>query len=355
MRLVPFIGKANAALARYDGLLYAVPNAEVLMTPLTTQEAVLSSKIEGTHVTLSEVLEAEAGGQPDRFTPQKHNDIVEVLNYRRALNLCAKELKEKPLTQHLIRQAHAMLMDGVRGKDKLPGGYRTIQNWIGASGCTIEQAGFVPIAPEHLASGMDAWSGYLSGEKERDPIVQLAVAHVEFEALHPFMDGNGRLGRMLIPLFLYKKGLLNSPNFYMSGYLEENREIYQARLRNVSRENAWTDWCIFFLEGIIVQAKENGEKARDILNLYEKTHREVPNMIRSPYAAKAVEFIFQSPVFKTKDFALGADIPAPSAKRIISVLRDNGILYTLQRGAGKRPGIFVFAGLLNAAEGQTIF
>lgn len=354
-RLVPFIGKANGALARYDGLLSAIPNKEILMSPLTTQEAVLSSKIEGTHVTMSEVLEAEAVAQPDKFTPQQRNDIWEVVNYRSALNMCANELKEKPLTQHLIRQAHAMLMDGVRGRDKLPGGYRTDQNWIGAAGCTIEHAGFVPIAPEHLASGMDAWSNYLSSGKEKDLLVQLAVAHVEFEALHPFMDGNGRLGRMLIPLFLYKQELLSSPNFYMSAYFEKNREAYQEQLRNVSRENAWTEWCIFFLEGIIIQANENKKKAQEILNLYEKTHEQVPDLIRTPYAAKAVEFIFKSPIFQISAFVEGTNISMPTAKRIIYALRDGGVLYSLQRGAGKRSGVFVFSNLLNTAEGRTVF
>lgn len=325
------------------------------MSPLTTREAVLSSKIEGTHVTMSEVLEAEAGGRPDKLTQQKRDDIKEVLNYRSALNMCARELKEKPLTQHLIRQTHAMLMDGVRGEDKLPGGYQTIQNWIDSTGCTIEQAGFVPVAPEHLISGMEAWSNYLGSEEEGDSIVQLAIAHVEFEALHPFMDGNGRLGRILIPLFLYKRGLLSSPNFYMSAYFEENRETYQERLRNVSRENAWTDWCVFFLEGIIAQARENEEKARDILGLYERTHKEVPDLIRSPYAARAVDFLFRSPIFKANAFAAGTGISMPTAKRILYALRDGGILLSLQRNLGKRSGTFVFSSLINTAEGRIIF
>ncbi len=354
-RLVPFIGKANAALARYDGLLAAIPNAEVLLSPVTTREAVLSSKIEGTHVTLSEVLEAEADERSDRFTPQQRDDIWEVINYRRALNMCAKELAEKPLTQHLIRQAHAMLMHEVRGQNKLPGAYRTEQNWIGSPGCAIEQAGFIPISPEHLISGMDAWSDYLNTGKEKDPIVQLAVAHVEFEALHPFCDGNGRLGRMLIPLFLCEKKLLASPSFYMSAYFESNRDIYLTQLRNVSSNDAWTEWCIFFLEGVIAQAEENKEKAQGILNLYEKMHKEIPDIIRSSYAARAVDFIFQTPIFKTNAFVAATGISMSSAKRFLSALRNHNILYMLLHGTGNRAGTFVFSELINIAEGRTVF
>ncbi len=243
--LIPLIGKANAALARYDGLLSAIPNASVPLSPLTTQEAVLSSKIEGTNVTMGEVLELEAGGEPADFTQPKRDDAEEVLNYRIALNICAKSLAERPLSQHLLREAHAVLMRGVRGQDKTPGQYRVDQNWIGPKGCPIEEAGFVPIAPEHLQAGMDAWMAYLNDETQPDPLVQLAIVHLEFEALHPFCDGNGRLGRMLIPLYLYQRRLLDSPNFYMSGYLEAHREAYQERLRAVSRDGFWTAWCAF--------------------------------------------------------------------------------------------------------------
>ncbi|HQD65609.1 MAG TPA: Fic/DOC family N-terminal domain-containing protein [Casimicrobium huifangae] len=152
--LIPRIGQANAALARYDGLLSAIPNAAVLLSPLTTQEAVLSSKIEGTHVTMGEVLELEAGGEPADFTQPKRDDVEEVLNYRMALNFCAQALTERPLSQHLLREAHALLMRGVRGQDKRPGSYRVDQNWIGPKGCSVEEASFIPIAPEHLQAGI---------------------------------------------------------------------------------------------------------------------------------------------------------------------------------------------------------
>ncbi len=269
-RLIPLIGPANAGLARYDGLLAAIPNAQVLLSPLTTQEAVLSSKIEGTHVTMGEVLEIEAGGGDEKFTQPKRDDAEEVLNYRHALRACTAQMEHHPLTQHMLRGAHGLLMQGVRGRDKKPGSYRIHQNWIGPRDCPIEQARFVPIAPEHLQTGMDEWERYFGSTDELDALVQLALVHVEFEALHPFEDGNGRLGRMLLPLFLYQRKMLSSPVFYMSGYLEVHRDEYQERLRAVSRDGDWTGWYGFFLKGVREQAAENERKARRFFRFTKK-------------------------------------------------------------------------------------
>ncbi len=350
-RLVPLIGRANAALARYDGLLAAIPNASVLLSPLTTQEAVLSSTIEGTRVTMGEVLEVEAGGAP--VSDAQRDDVEEVINYRITLHTCAKEIEERPLSEHLVRQAHARLMRGVRGRDKSPGSYRVDQNWIGPPGCPIEKASFVPIAPEHLSAGMERWMEYVLSDSEPDGLVQLAILHVEFEALHPFRDGNGRLGRMLMPLFLYQKRLLSSPNFFMSGYLEARRDAYQETLRAVSRDGAWTEWCAFFLEGIVEQAAENERRAREILLLYERVKNEVVELTRSQYAIRAVDFIFQYPTFAGPRFINDASIPPPTAKRILRDLRGSGLLGTLREGRGQQPGIHVFSALLNVAEGRS--
>jgi len=355
VRLIPLIGRAREALARYDSLLVAIPNASVLLSPLMTQEAVLSSKIEGTHVTMGEVLEVEAGRDPADLTQPKRDDVEEILNYRIALTFCAKELEERPLSQHLLRQAHALLMQGVRGKDKTPGSFRKDQNWIGPPGCRIEDAGFVPIAPGGpLEGGMDAWSDYLGGTSEPDPIVQLSIGHVEFEALHPFRDGNGRLGRMLIPLFLFSRGLLRSPNFYMSGYLEERRDIYLERLRAVSRDGAWTDWVEFFLTGVIEQAAENERKAQAILRLYDRARKHVVELTHSQHALRAVEFIFQHPIFAATHFIASSEIPKPTASRILAALRSGGLIRTVQEAKGRRPGIYAFLDLLNVAEGRPV-
>ncbi len=353
--LIPLIGKANACLARYDGLLSAIPNAAVLLSPLTTQEAILSSKIEGTHVTMGEVLELEAGGEPQGITQPKRDDAEEIFNYRQAMRSCIAELENRPLSQHMLRQAHQILMRGVRGKDKSPGKERKTQNWIGPKGCTIEEANFIPIAPEHLLAGLGDWENFMAREDQPDSLVQLALVHVEFEALHPFADGNGRLGRMLIPLFLFKKRLLSSPDFYMSGYLESNREAYQESLRAVSRDDAWTEWCVFFLQGIAAQAGENERKARAILALYERVKTQVADLTHSQHAIRAVDFLFQHPIFSAPHFTQHSDIPRPTAARILGVLREGQLLHTLREGKGRRHGIFIFRELINIAEGEVVF
>lgn len=353
-RLVPLIGGAQAALARYDGLVAAMPNARVLLSPLTTQEAVLSSKIEGTNVTMGEVLEIEAGADGDVDQP-KREDAEEIRNYRTALSFAANALEERPLSQHLLRETHALLMDGVRGRDKNPGAFRDEQNWIGPPGSTIEQATFVPIPQEHLLAGLDTWTAYIQNREELDPLVQLAIIHVEFEAIHPFKDGNGRLGRMIIPLFLYERRILSGPNFYISGYLEARREQYVQSMRAVSRDGSWTDWCVFFLQGLIEQASENQKKAQAILDLHQKMLRDVAELTHSQHSARAVEFLFSRPVFSSSHFVDGAGIPRPAAFRILGILREHGVLQTLREAAGRRAAIYAFRSLLNIAEGREVF
>lgn len=194
-QLIPLIGPAAAAVARYDGMLGATPNPDVLLSPLTTQEAVLSSRIEGTQATMGEVLEFEAGHEPE--SAARREDIHEVLNYRSAMRHAEEMMKKLPLCLRVVREAHRILLAGVRGEGKSPGEYRRVPNWIGPAGCTIEQATFVPVAADRLPDALGTWEGYIHAEAP-DRLVQLAVLHAEFEALHPFLDGNGRLGRMLV-------------------------------------------------------------------------------------------------------------------------------------------------------------
>ena len=355
-QLVPLIGPASAGLGCYSALLTAIPNVRVLLSPLITQEAVLSSKIEGTHVTMGEVLEIEAGGTSKKITQTKRDDAEEVVNYRRAMDYCVAELLRRPFSQQILRSAHAMLMEGVRGRDKSPGAYRNDQNWIGPEGCPIEKASFVPIAPEHLQQGMDHWESYFGdGAATLDALVQLAVIHVEFEAIHPFKDGNGRLGRMLLPLFLFQRKILSSPDFYMSEYLESNRHEYQERLRAVSKNEDWTGWCAFFLRGIIEQAKQNEKRARAILNLYNRLKTDMPDYTHSQHCVRAVDFIFRTPIFTAPLFTNYSKIPKPTAARILTVMRDKKVLVPLREGTGRRAGIYAFRELLNIAEGKDVF
>ena len=353
-QLLPLIGPANAAVARYEGVLHGIPNPNVLLSPLTSQEAVLSSRIEGTQATLGEVLEFEAEGAPDDESTPKKADIREVLNYRAALAEAARLLEDLPLSQRLIRLTHERLMQGVRGRNKSPGDYRRIPNWIGPEGCTIETARFIPCSAEALPDAMTAWEAYIHAPAP-DAMIQLAVLHAEFEAIHPFLDGNGRLGRLIIPLFLKSKGLLSAPNFYLSEYLEAHRDEYYDRLLAVSRDGDWTGWCGFFLRAIIDQAGSNQSKAQAIHTLYTARKDWMVEATRSQYGVRALDWFFSRPVFAASDFVSQADIPEPTAKRILRLVRDNGLLREIRPSSGRRPAVLAFPELLNICEGRAAF
>ncbi len=353
-QLIPLIGPASAALARYDGTLAAVPNPNVLLAPLATQEAVLSSKIEGTITTIAEVLQFEAEGREAGKSPEKVADIQEVLNYRRAMRHAVDQLKDLPLCQRVIKEAHRVLLAGVRGQDRKPGEYRRGPAWIGPAGCPVEQAKFVAISWEELPDGMSAWEKYIHADAP-DRLAQLAVLHVEFEALHPFMDGNGRMGRMFVPLFLFKAGLLSRPTFYISAFFERHRDEYYERLRAVSRDGAWTEWVGFFLKAIQSQAEENQAKAQAILKLYETKKTWMTESTRSLYAIHALDFLFRRPVFETSDFTGQKGIPKPTAHRILGLLRKHGMFRVLRESRGQRPGVLAFRELLNIVEERDAF
>jgi len=355
-RLIPLIGPAYTAIARYDGVLSAVPNADVLLSPLTTQEAVLSSKIEGTVTTVEEVLEFEAGGPVSQQAENssKRNDIYEVINYRRAITKAVALLKDLPISGRLIKEAHAVLLAGVRGQNRSPGEYRRDQNWIGAPDSTLETAKFIPIAANLIGDGMSKWERFIHSQQD-DLLVQLAIIHAEFESLHPFMDGNGRLGRMLIPLFLFERKILSSPTLYVSAHLESCRDEYYNRLLAVSRDGDWTGWCAFFLEALRVQGSVNAEKARALIDLYNGMKKWISEQTKSPYGIHALDFIFQRPIFSASAFVGQSGIPKPTAKRIISVLREKGMLRVARESAGRRAAIYAFGDLLNVTEGREVF
>jgi Fic family protein len=201
---------------------------------------------------------------------------------------------------------------------------------------------------------MGAWERY-ANEASADRLVQLAVLHAEFEALHPFLDGNGRLGRMLVPLFLWQVGLIRAPMFYLSAYLEARRDEYYERLLAVSRDGDWTGWCRFFLEATRLQAEANLEKARGILDLYGSMKPRLHELTRSQYVVHALDWIFERPIFSSTDFTRSAGIPAPTAKRFLRLLREAGILRELAPGRGRRPSLLSFPALLNVAEGRRAF
>ncbi len=350
--LVPLLGPANAALARYDGMLRAIPNAHILLSPLMTQEAVLSSKIEGTYTTMGEVMEFEAGKK--QADPEKREDMREVLNYRSSMYEALNLMKELPLCQRVIRSAHEVLLDGVRGKNKSPGRYRTTQNYIGQKGRTPEQARFVPIAPEKLNEAMGAWENFIHAESP-DALVQLAILHAEFEAIHPFNDGNGRMGRMLVPLFLFQKGMLHQPSFYISAYFERHRDEYYDGLLAVSRDGDWTGWCEYFLKSVIAQAQEDGAKVQEILALYGEKKKTIAEATNSKYASYVTDFLFERPIFNGSTFVHSSEIPHRSARRLLQSIEDHGLVLKVAPSSGRSSGIYVFKELMNITEGRKEF
>ena len=354
--LLPAIGPAHAAVASYQGMLYRLPNTNVLLSPLASQEAVLSNRIEGTITTMAEVLTFEAEGNlSDESTPARA-DMAEVLNYRLALYTATDLMEKIPLSQRLIREAHKVLLQGVRGYDKDPGNYRRIPDsvWIGPQNSTIESADFVPCPVEHLPSAMGSWEFFIHADVQ-DLLVQLAIIHAEFEAIHPFLDGNGRMGRLLVPLFMVFKGLLPHPQFYLSEYLDLHRDEYYERLMAVSRDNDWTGWCSFFLRALTEQAQMNQVKVQSILDLYNERREWIVEKTRSQYSGRALDWIFRAPIFRTTDFTTKAEIPKPTANRILRALREDGMLRVLRPSSGRRSAILAFTELLNIAEGRQAF
>ena len=351
-KLITSVGKANAALAEYSGLLQGIVNPAVMLSPLTNQEAVLSSKIEGTQATMEEVLEHEAG---EAFDEHKNADIQEILNYRHALMVAQGYLQEgRSITLNLLLQLHQILLDSVRGQSKEPGSFRKEQNWIGFAGCSMEQASFVPPSPLRLADHLDAWQHYVSGD-DFDVLAQAAIMHAQFELLHPFKDGNGRIGRLLIPLFLYAKGRLPSPMFYLSGYLESHRDEYYARLGRISAEGDWDGWIAFFLDAFIEQAGSNVKRVRQIMALYESTKKQVLELTHSQHTSRLVDTLFDRPIFRVSDFCERSGINRQTLHYLLrALLQPAGPLTILREGAGSRPSIYAFPALLNICEGKEV-
>lgn len=344
--LLPVIIKANTALAKFDGLLEHIQNPLLFLSPLMTQEAVLSSRIEGTQASLNDILEFEASPQRK---PENYNDIEEVINYREALQYATNELDNRPICLNLIRDIHSILLNGVRGQNKARGEFRRIQNWIGPPGSTIETASFVPPSPEILLTSLSNWEKYCHFE-EIDKLVQLAIIHAQFEIIHPFLDGNGRLGRMLIPLFLYENNLLKYPSLYVSEFFEQNRQKYYSMLKEISEKKSWNDWIQYFLEAIVSQAQRNTTRAKHVANLYEDLKKKIKNISKSRNAIQIQDFLFSKIMFETPDFTKASNLSKPHAARVLKNLVENKIVTTIAPAKGRRPAVYAFSALMEIIE-----
>jgi Fic family protein len=352
--LISHLASANRALAYYDGILQGVTNPELLLSPITTQEAVMSSRIEGTLATLGDVLKFEAGETPSK--PERREDIFEIINYRQALKLAEEELKTKPFTLNLLKKLHAILLDSVRGRNMARGKFRSIQNWIGPPGTPMERAEFVPPTPENVLKYLDNWEKYYHMDRP-DAIVQLAIVHAQFEIIHPFLDGNGRIGRMLIPLFLYEKKILSRPLFYLSAYLESHRDVYVERLRSLGQTTeAWNDWIAFFLVAVQEQAQLNAEKARGIINLYADLKLRVLDLTHSQFAVPLLDLMFEKPIFTAADFKAKPSMPTyPMIINLLNKLKEARIVHVIRPGRGRRSQILALPELINLCEGRKLY
>jgi len=346
-QLISLVGEANAALARYDGLLQAIVNPEIMLSPLTTHEAVLSSKIEGTQATMDEVLQQEAGMAVQEES--KKRDIQEIVNYRSTLIQAEQELQKHPLSLFLIRQMHKELMSGVRGANKEPGKFRTIQNWIGKPGKPMEEALYIPPEPHLLPAYLDNLESYMQTE-DSDVLIQSSIIHAQFEILHPFLDGNGRIGRLLIPLFLYYKKRLKRPMFYLSEYLENNQDEYYTKLKNISNSADWNGWIEFFLKAIIFQGKKNAERVERIFNLYKDTQVRIRKLTRTQYNIEITDALFYKPVFRASDLQSRIKIPKQTLMPILKQLIKSGILVIIKEAKGRSPAVMKFPQLLIITE-----
>lgn len=346
---VTLIDKANAALARYDGILQGIINPQVLLSPLMMQEAVLSSKIEGTITSLEEVLEFQASPVA-HVSQEKRDDFQEVINYRQAIRTAVDDLTKRPVCVNMILDLHHILLSGiVRSQDKTPGSLRTTQNYIALPGTPIEQATFIPPEPQRVQPALHNWEEYVHAE-EKDPLVQLAVLKAQFELVHPFRDGNGRIGRMLVPLIMYGKDLLSSPMFYISAYLERNRDIYYERLRAISRDGDWNGWIAFFLQAVFEQAEENTRKAKAIINLYNEMKQRIPEVTHSRFSVQVLDAIFDRPFFDSNYFILRSGVPRSTGKRMLKLLVESGTLIIIRGQLGRAPALLCFPSLLRIAE-----
>lgn len=343
--LTPLV-KATDAIARYDQMLKNMHNSEILLAPLRSQEAVISSRMEGTVSTMDEILKYEADyddSVPDN-TVHARSDIIETFLYQRSLNSAQDSIESgQPICQELIKKAHQRLLTFGRGSLKSPGQYKIEPNYLADR--TKKNILFIPVSPDKLQNGLDDLFRYIQ-ESDDPPIIKTAVAHVEFEALHPFKDGNGRIGRMMITLMLWKYGVISAPHFYISGFFEDNKDQYIDTMRNVSRNNDWTGWCIFFLEAIEKQAIRNLEIAENIRKLYDDMKQTFSEILASKWSVNALDFVFTNPVFRNNKFTRNSGIPGSTAARFARILVEEGLIRMADEPSGRRPALYIFEPLM---------
>ena len=326
------LSNADRAIGRLAGEGRRMPNPHLLIRPFIRKEAVLSSRIEGTQATLGELLAAEAGAAVDRSPA----DLWEVGNYVTALEYGLERMDTLPVSLRLVRELHEFLMRGVRGDVATPGEFRRSQNWIGPPGCTLNEATYVPPPPSELIACLDAWERFLHDDA-LPPLVHAALAHSQFEAIHPFLDGNGRVGRLLITLLLVNRGVIPSPLLYLSAYFEATRQEYYARLLGVTERGEWEEWLTYFLRGVALQSEDAVDRIQRIDDLFSHWKQ---GLVRgqSRLPERALDLFAENPFWTVGGLAKRLEVAFTTAQRAIDRLETEGVV--TQVGAARRNRVY---------------
>lgn len=322
-KFVRLLSDAHGSLCRLDGVASVLPNVDLFVAMYVKQEAVLSSQIEGTQSTLENVLEFEVDAK-GKDVPQ---DVEEVVNYVRAMNYGLLRLEELPLSLRLIREIHAILLEGVRGEHRTPGEFRRSQNWIGSEGATINTASFVPPPVNEMKQALGNFEKFLHDKDSFHVLIQAGVAHAQFETIHPFLDGNGRVGRLLVTFLLCEKQVLHRPLLYLSSYLKAHRAEYYDRLSAIRSDGDWEGWLRFFLKGIFEVSESATTTARNILKLREELRGLITDHV-SGYAMglRLLDYLFEHPLTNIGRVAEGLNCAYPTASKLMAEFADQGIL-----------------------------
>jgi Fic family protein len=338
------MSEADRALSELAGVARTLPNPHLLIGPFVRREAVLSSRIEGTQASLSDLLFFEASNLREQEVP----DVREVSNYVRALEYGLSRLDTLPLSLRLIREMHERLLEGTRGQSLTPGEFRRSQNWIGPAGCTLMDAIYVPPPVDEMAGALDAFEKYLHAPSELPPLVRLAIAHYQFEAIHPFLDGNGRIGRLLVTMLLCTEGLLPLPLLYLSAYFERHRDEYYSNLLDVSLRGSWNKWIGFFLRAVAVQSRDAIQRSDTLLGLWRAYRDKMQAARSSALLLRIVDGLFQNPALTNPGIAKELSITPRAAQLNVDKLIAAGILQEMT--GRKRNRLYVAHEIISALD-----
>ncbi len=317
---------ANRKLATLDGLSSRIPNMDLFVSMYVRKEALLSSQIEGTQCTLDDIL--------NPFAEENTNlNVSDVVNYIRAEEFAIDRLQTLPLCNRLIKETHAVLMEGVRGQEKNPGEFRYSQNWIGGQGSTLRNARYIPPNPEDMINAMSALEKYMNGEDSLDPLIQAALIHYQFETTHPFLDGNGRVGRLLITLFLMEKKILSTPSVYISYFLKMNRIEYYDRMTQVRKTGDYEQWVLFFLQALSDSAEDAIQTIDELTKIHNRNAQKFENMTKRQQA-NAMNFLIyleKNPIIDIQKTAAALNLSYNTVAKSVALFVDNGILQQTEK------------------------